>query len=234
LELTRRKQLTLKRLLSVYRNILGECVNYAWKNGITSRGRLHRELYPRLRKEYPNLPSHYIYTAITRALGIIKSFKRRRKIKLAKKDAPEVSNISSILLDDYHLFKVCGKSLRLNTEEGHIYLPLKPTKYQLQFLPSIRQGVMLVKRGNRWFLHATIKREVEYYKPNGYLAYDINEKSLDMLMVKPDKIEYIHIDISEVKHIQKRYQEIKERKKRYDKGRAKRRVDHLYMKHLNF
>ncbi|MBC7090384.1 MAG: IS200/IS605 family element transposase accessory protein TnpB [Nitrososphaeria archaeon] len=222
-----RKERTLSELLKAYSDIVQQSIDYTIEMGITSRKRLHEALYEKLRAKYPNLASHYIYTSFTMALGICKSFKKRKKLGLTKRDKPEVSNLNSLMLDDYHLFKIEGKVLRLNIGNGHLYLPLKPTRFQERFLEEIRQGAMLVKRGDRWFLNATIKRDVQPYEPIGIIAYDINEKSVDALLVKEEKTEWIHIDISEAKHIQKRYQEIRERKRRYIKGKARRKANNI-------
>ncbi len=221
---TKRKEAVLNELLSLYRGIVREAVDCAWESGISSRKRLHDRLYRELRAKCPSLPSHYIYTAFTMALGIVKSF---RKSKNAKRDKPEVTRLSSIMLDDYHLFKVNRRTLRLYTQSGHIHLPLNPTKRQAEILPSVKQGTMLVKRGDAWFLNAVVKREIKPYEPQGLMAYDVNEKSIDALLVKEGDAKWVHIDISEVRHVQKRYQQIRERKRRYDRGRAKRRINHL-------
>jgi len=226
-ELSKRKRSVLEQLMRVYREIVEEAVNYAWSNNITSRKRLHEELYDKIRSKHQRLPSHYIYTAFTMSLGIVKSFRKRVRKGLTKKEKPEVSKLNAVMLDDYHLFRISGRSLRISTESGHIYLPLKPTKYQEAFLPSIKQGCLLIKKGDGFFLNAVIRREVDELKPEGIMAYDVNEKSIDALMVRHDKAEWIHIDISEAKHIHQRYQKIRERKRRYLRGRAKARVDQI-------
>jgi len=50
-------------LEGMYRNIVEQLVLYAVNNGITKFTRLKAEKYRELRSLYPQLPSHYIYTA---------------------------------------------------------------------------------------------------------------------------------------------------------------------------
>jgi len=142
-ELNRRKKDVLEQLMHVYREIVEEAVNYAWSNNITSRKRLHEELYKKIRSKHQRLPSHYIYTAFTMSLGIVKSFRKRFRKGVTEKKKPEVSKLNAIMLDDHHLFRISGRSLRILTENGHIYLPLKPTRAQRSFQHG---SVCLVQR----------------------------------------------------------------------------------------
>jgi len=79
----------LEELIKVYREMVKERLGIVLKFGITSKKRLHEAVYRRLRTEYPGYPSHYIYTAITQALAMFKSYRRlSRKWRDAK--PPEV------------------------------------------------------------------------------------------------------------------------------------------------
>jgi len=55
---------------------------------VTSRKKLHEAVYKELRAEYYEYPSHYIYTAITQALAIYKSYRRlsRKKRRLTRQE----------------------------------------------------------------------------------------------------------------------------------------------------
>jgi len=54
-------------------------------------------------------------------------------------------------------------------------------------------------------LGITFRMEVEEKKPEGVLGMDVNEKSIDLVMVKPDKVKFIKIDISQAKYVRDRY-----------------------------
>ena len=103
LEPAEEQRLVLEELMEAYRNMVKECLETALRLGVTSRKRLHKSIYRKLRAKYQHYPSHYIYTAITRALGIFKSYRRlSRKRKNVK--PPEVKALKTVLLDDTHLF----------------------------------------------------------------------------------------------------------------------------------
>ncbi len=66
----------MEELFTTYEDMVRECLNKAIAMSITSRKKLHEAVYKELRVRYPTYPSHYIYTGITQALGVFKSFRR--------------------------------------------------------------------------------------------------------------------------------------------------------------
>lgn len=70
------QKITLEKLLKAYTIMVKECLGKAITMNITSRKRLHETVYKELRVRFPNHPSHYIYTAITQALAMFKSYRR--------------------------------------------------------------------------------------------------------------------------------------------------------------
>jgi len=213
----------LEELFSTYENIVKECLNRAIVMNITSRKRLHEAVYEELRAKYPFYPSHYIYTAITQALGMFKSFrrlsKRRRNIKV-----PTVKNLNAILLDDTHLFWFNWGSLKLATHKGHIIIPFEVHEHSRKFKDWSVKGSRLVRRGNEYFLHVTFRKVIEEKSIAGILGIDINEKSIDLAIVKPNKIKFIKIDISEVKYIRDRYFKKRRRIQTRTSGNVKARL----------
>ncbi|MEM0287099.1 MAG: transposase, partial [Nitrososphaerota archaeon] len=53
----------LDELFKNYCKMVKECLEKAMHLNITSRKRLHEAIYKELRTEYPDYPSHYVYTA---------------------------------------------------------------------------------------------------------------------------------------------------------------------------
>ncbi len=102
----------LDDLFSVYREIVNFLISYAHENNITSFYRLKKGTYKSLREEYPELPSHYLYTACQMASSIYKSYRKRKRKGKAK--GKPVFKKEVIMLDD-HLF-------RLDLEKGVIKL----------------------------------------------------------------------------------------------------------------
>ena len=70
LDPTEEQKQVLGELFSTYRCMVKECLKSAMSMNMTSRRRLHESIYRELRMRYMDYPSHYIYTAITMALGI--------------------------------------------------------------------------------------------------------------------------------------------------------------------
>jgi len=200
-----------------------ECLEAALRLGVTSRKKLHEAVYRRLRTKYPSYPSHYIYTAITKALGIFKSYRRlsrkRRNVK-----PPEVKALKAGLLDDTHLFWFSWGSLKLATHKGHITVPFKLHEHAGKFRDWEVKGSRLVRDGDEYYLHVTFRKTVEVKKPEGLLGIDVNEKSIDLAIVKPGNIKFVKIDLSEVKHIRDRYFRKRRRIQRKTSGEAKSRL----------
>ena len=69
----------LDELFSTYREIVNFLITYAYESNITSFKRLKKETYKELREKYPQLPSHYIYTACQMATSIYKSYRKRKR-----------------------------------------------------------------------------------------------------------------------------------------------------------
>ncbi|MBC7113154.1 MAG: IS200/IS605 family element transposase accessory protein TnpB [Candidatus Methanomethyliales bacterium] len=229
LEPNEEQRLILEELVRSYQEIVKECLDIALKLGITSRKRMHENIYRRLRTKYSNHPSHYIYTAITQALGIFKSYRRllrkRNDIK-----PPEAKNVKSILLDDTHLFWFYWGKLRLATHKGHIEVPFEVHEYAEKFKDWEVKGSRLVRLGGEYYLHVTFRKTVKENTPEGLLGIDVNERSIDLAIVKPDKVKFIKIDISEAKYIRDRY--FKKRRSIQSKtsGKTKERLLSKYSK----
>jgi len=200
---TKEQEMVLEELMEAYRKMVEECLETALKLGITSRKRLHESVYKGLRVKYQLYPSHYIYTAITQALGIFKSYRRvSRKRKNVK--PPEVKALKTVLLDDTHLFWFSWGELKLATHKGHITTPFKVHKHAKKFRDWKVKGSRLVKDGSEYYLHVTFRKAIEERKPEGLLGIDVNEKSIDLAIVKPNRIKFVKIDISEAKYIRNR------------------------------
>ncbi|ALV63509.1 hypothetical protein ADU37_CDS18100 [Thermococcus sp. 2319x1] len=78
----------LDDLFSLYREIVNFLLTYAYENNITSFYRLREETYKELRGKYPQLPSHYLYTACQMATSIYKSYRKRKRKGKANGKSP--------------------------------------------------------------------------------------------------------------------------------------------------
>ena len=168
----------LDDLFTTYRKIVNFLISYAHENNITSFYRLKSETYKILRERYPELPSHYIYTACQDAITRIKSFLRLKRKGIAKTERPEIRNVS-IWLDDvlwnYNGFPKLKERrdgqntlfIRVSTRHGRIMIPLKPHKLFFKYLSNgwkVRANVRLRINHERRVVYAifTFQKEIEY------------------------------------------------------------------------
>jgi IS605 OrfB family transposase len=173
-------------LEGMYRNMVEQLVLYAVRNKLTSFTKLKALKYRELRSLYPQLPSHYAYTACQDASTRVKSFLRLKRRGLAKSDYPVVNRVS-IWLDD-HLWKVRSlTSIEIATHRGWNVIELESHK---QFWKYINSGwglaseakVRLDKRNRQLIIYLTFKKSVEAYKPRGFTAVDVNENHVAVLV----------------------------------------------------
>ncbi|MEM3546254.1 MAG: transposase [Candidatus Bathyarchaeia archaeon] len=196
--------IVLEDLFKTYSEMVKACLDRAIRLNATSRKKLHEAIYKELRTKYPNHPSHYIYTAITQALSVFKSYRRlsRRRKGI---NPPRIEKLNTILLDDTHLFWFSWGSIKLATHKGRITIPFKAHKHSRKFMHWQVKGSRLVRLGNEYYLHVTFRKTIEEKEAEGVLGIDVNERSIDLAVVKSNKVKFIKIDVSEAKYIRDRY-----------------------------
>jgi putative transposase len=223
LEPTEGQKKILEGLFSTYRSMVEECLKSAMSMNITSRKRLHESIYGELRRRFRDYPSHYIYTAVTVALGMYKSYRRLSR-KRGYVKPPSIERLKAVLLDDTHLFWFNWGSLKIATHKGHLTIPFGLHEHAEKFRGWQIKGSRLVKDGDEYYLHVTFKKVVEEKECEGLLGIDVNEKSIDLAIIKPDKVRFLKIDISETKYIRDRYFKKRQSIQRRTRGEVKARL----------
>ncbi|MCR6668448.1 MAG: transposase [archaeon YNP-WB-040] len=226
---TEEQKKILKELFSTYRSMVEECLKSAISMNITSRKRLHESIYGELRRKFRDYPSHYIYTAITVALGMYKSYRRLSR-KRSNIKPPSIEWLKAVLLDDTHLFWFNWGSLKIATHKGHLIILFRLHEHAEKFKDWQVKGSRLVKDGDEYYLHVTFKKVVEEEEHEGLLGIDVNEKSIDLAVIKPDKVRFVKIDISETKYIRDRYFKKRQSIQRKTRGEVKARLLAKYSK----
>jgi putative transposase len=166
-------------LFSTYREVLGQLLDYAWAERITSFKRLRAEKYHELRARYPGLPSHYIYTACQMACSIYKSFRKLKRRGLVKAERP-VFKKQVIMLDD-HLFSLDleGWEVSVAVQNGRVKLKLLHGTYHEKFKEMRIGQAWLIKTEDGLYLKAIFSKTVEPVEVNGKaIAVDINENNV--------------------------------------------------------
>ncbi|ASI99764.1 RNA-guided endonuclease InsQ/TnpB family protein [Thermococcus celer] len=231
----------LDGLFQTYREIVNTLITHAHENNITSFYRLKKETYKSLRKEYPELPSHYLYTACQMATAIYKSYRKRNKKGKAK--GRPVFRKEVIMLDD-HLFKLDldGKIIKLSTPNGRISLEFYPARYHEKFRGWKVGQAWLVKTPKGVFVNVVFSTEVEVGEAKTFVGVDLNENNVTLSL--PDG-EFVQIITHEReirtgyflkrRRIQKKFRAGKKREKLLEKygGREKNRLNDLYHKIAN-
>jgi len=198
--LPRRAFKVFVELEGMYRNMVEQLVLYAVDNGITKFTRLKAERYREVRSLYPQLPSHYAYTACQDAAERAHSFLRMRKMGRARKAYPEVRGVS-IWLDD-HLWRAEGlTSVSLATHRGRVRVSLELNRHFLRYVNRSwrlvsEAKVKLDHRDRRLVFYLTFTKEVSVYRPKAYITVDVNENAEAVLI---DGIVYLlETDLSKV------------------------------------
>ena len=217
-QLPRRTFRAFVELEGMYRNIVEQLVLHAVNNGITKFTRLKAEKYRDVRSLYPQLPSHYAYTACQDAAERAHSFLRLKKMGRARKAYPEVRSVS-IWLDD-HLWRVEGlTSISIATHRGRLRVSIELNRHFLRYVNrgwrlTTEAKVKLDRRNRRLVLYLTFKKEVNEYRPKAYVTVDVNEDAEAVLI---DGIVYLlETNLSEVtlgyyyrrKRVQEKYDRV--------------------------
>jgi len=231
----------LDGLFSTYREIVNFLITYAFENNITSFYRLKKETYKSLRKEYPKLPSHYLYTACQMATAIFKSFRKRKKKGKAK--GKPVFKKEVMMLDD-HLFKLDleNKTVKLSTPSGRIQLEFYPAKYHEKFKDWKVGQAWLVRTPKGVFLNVVFSKEVGVKEPKAFVGVDLNENNVTLSLPNGEFIQIITHErevrtgyFLKRRKIQRKIRAGKRRKELLEKygGREKNRLNDLYHKLAN-
>ncbi|MEM4970704.1 MAG: transposase [Sulfolobales archaeon] len=219
-------------LEGMYRNMVEQLVMYAIRSDITSFTRLKAINYHGMRNLYPHIPSHYIYTACQDSSSRAKSFIKRKKKGLAKRDYPEVRSIS-IWLDD-HLWELNSlRSIKIATHRGWIEIEFEPHK---QYWRYVNRGwrlasearIKLDRKNRQLIIYLVFVRDVEDYNARGFLPIDVNENNITILL---DGIAYLfETDLGKI--VLGYYYRRKMVQKKYDRPYTDTRVKKKIMKKL--
>ncbi len=184
--LSKRKYEVLKELEEMYKQMLVELAEYGFKYGVKSFTGLKKRMYHVLRDRYPQLPSHYVHTACQDAATRIKSFMELRKRGRAYTEKPVVRKVS-IWLDD-HLWKPLGyTAIRIATHRGWIVIELQLHKLYWRYVNSgwrlrTQPRLKLDHKERRVYVYFVFEKDVEDYKPRGWIAVDVNENNVTVLV----------------------------------------------------
>ncbi|RLE29134.1 transposase [Candidatus Acetothermia bacterium] len=169
---------TCKSLFETYKVVVNELLDYAHSKGITSFERLKSEKYHEMREKYPELPSHYIYTACQLARSIYKSFRKLKRRGKVKKDRPLLRK-DVIMLDD-HLFKLDLENwtVSISTPDERSEFKLLHGEYHGKFKDWKAGQAWLIKRTDGIYLNVVFSKNVEIRDYKDIVGVDVNENNV--------------------------------------------------------
>jgi len=231
----------LDELFSTYREIVNFLITHAYESNITSFKRLKKEKYEELRKEYPELPSHYHYTACQMASSIYKNYRKRKRRGKAK--GKPVFKKDTIMLDD-HLFKLNLEKgiIKLSTPNGRIPLEFHPAEYHEKFKGWKVGQAWLVRTLKGVFINVVFSKEVEVREPEAFVGVDLNENNVTLSLPNGEFVQIITHEreirtgyFLKRRRIQKKIRSGKRRKALLEKygERERNRLTDLYHKLAN-
>jgi putative transposase len=210
--LTRRKRELLGYLLDQFAASVNFCIQCCLEHGITSRASLHHIAYEEWKSKF-DLATHWFHSSGQVATQMLRSWRRLCRKGQANPKKPPVYEARTMRLElwgDGNASGVCrfyGKAVQIRVRRGeHLWLPLIVTEHhELRYLKDWREGKLKVGEitisafGDRANVFVPFKREVEPKKIEGVCGIDINERSVDLTILKPgQEPRHLSIDVSEL------------------------------------
>ncbi len=156
----------LDDLFFTYREIVNFLLTYAFENNLTSFYRLKRETYKGLRKEYPELPSHYLYTPCQMATSIYKSYRKRKR-------------------------KGSNPALHFKRRTSFEFYP---AKYHEKFKDWKVGQAWLIKTLKGVFINVVFSKELEVREPKAFVGMDLNENNITLALPNGEFVQIITYD----------------------------------------
>ena len=195
------------------------------KNDVRSRKKAHELCYSFLRGRYPHLHNKFVQEAYKRALAMYRSCRKlmNKWRRLPEKKRKGISPPSIPKVEDNRVIELHIDTYKLERKHGFLTLTIsKGSGVYLEFLvmeydyarrefegAKLGNSKILVD-GNSIYLLLTIHRSVEVNEHRNKLIVDINEDSVDCLLVNYDKNEVALFSIMhDIRSIRTNYRRIR-------------------------
>jgi len=172
----------LKGVEEYQRLIVNEMIDVIISEGLpTTRKKLHERFYSHYKEKYPFLPSRVIEGAYVVASRIVKSFRKRKKKGLTRKDKPEYKRVM-ITIPNTINWRFNKVSVSVLTHKGWVEIPLRVTNQIIHYLYEgwrVSQELKLRLVGRKILFWLTFEKEVEVETKEGnYISIDVNENNV--------------------------------------------------------
>ena len=223
--MTKNDRNQLFSLLNDYTAMIRDALKIIVKNNVCSRKKAHELCYRVLRERYPHLHNKFVQEAYKRALAMYRSYrkllnrwkrlpeKKRKRISPPSLPTVEDNKVIELHVDTYKLERRHGFSALTVSKGNSVYLRFLVMKYDYarRELEGAKLGnsKMLVD-GNSIYLLLTIRKNVEVNERGNKLIIDINEDSIDCLLVNYNRNEAVLFSIRhDIRKIRTNYRRIR-------------------------
>lgn len=190
------KKAELQLLFDYFRSIVNVAIRIGVEKNLTSKFKLHYELYYKLRSEFH---SKYVYGALECAASKLKLF---RKIKRRNSQTKILYISKNHLILDNQSCKILDGQIKIPVKPNH-YCTVKLNHYVLEQLQDAKLGSITITEDK---LIISYSKEVMQQKPSDFVAVDMN---LDNITCADNKGNTQKIDLSQATKIKETYRYIK-------------------------
>ena len=221
--LSRNDRNQLLSLLNDYTLMIREALDIIAKNDVRSRKRAHELCYQVLRNKYPHLHSKFVEEAYKRALAMYRSYRKllskwRKLPEKKRKSPPSLPVIRENKIIDLHIhtykFEKRHGFLALTVSKGSSVYPrllVMEYDYAKRELEGAKLGnSKILIDGNHIYMLLTMHRNVEATEHRNKLFVDVNEDSVDCLLVDYERNEAALFSIKhDIRRLRTNYRRIR-------------------------
>lgn len=223
--LTRSDKSQLLSLLNEYTGMIRKALDIIIENDVRGRRKAHELCYRVLREKYPHLHNKFVQEAYKRALAMYRSYRKllNKWKRLPEKKRKKISSPSPPSVEDNKVIELHIDTYKLESRHGFLTLTIsKGNGAYLRFLimeyEYAKREILGAKLGNSKilvdedgiYLLLTIHRNVEVREHRNRLFIDINEDSVDCLLVDYNKQESILFSVRhDIRRIRTNYRRIR-------------------------
>ncbi len=210
--LTARKREILNRLLEQFAASVNFCIRKCLEHNLTSRASLHHAAYKEWKSKF-NLATHWFHSAGQVATQTLRSWRRLCRNGQADSSKPPVYEARTMHLELWgngNQTGICrfhGNAVQIRIRRGeYLWLPLVITAHhELMYLRDWREGrtkvgeITISAFRSRANVFVPFKREIEQMRIEGICGVDINERSVDLTILKPnEQPRHVSLDVSKL------------------------------------
>ncbi len=210
--LTQRKRELLNELLGQFAQSVNFCIQKCLEHKLTSRASLHHAAYGEWKSRI-DLATHWFHSAGRVATQTLRSWRKLCRQGQADPNRPPVYEARTMRLElwgDKNSTGICrfkGDTIQIRVRKGeYLWLPLIVTEHhERMYLSDWREGktnvgeVTISTFKDRANDYVPFKREIEPKRVEGVCGIDINERSVDLCILKPDEQpKHIKLDTSKL------------------------------------